>query len=259
MTWQLTVRAGQRKGVAYLCCLLVFLLQGVRSRVRILKILLQYGNTKNRVVEPDPHGTALIWLSWSRIRRYWKCGSGGPGSRSKEINETLLINLIFSLSKRFCAFVLKVCFITSYLHMYIFHVNFIILTAKSDQDPDPHPHWLGFLDPDPHWGKTLDPDPHWSHGSGHSKNIQYSNLLWWNVFPPLFSSGGMYRTSFPVHRGSNITTKGWTHKQGCGIGCIFWRKAASGSVPTGSGHDWSIYIYKDAVWAMISPKEDRAS
>jgi hypothetical protein len=52
---------------------------------------------QNSVVEPDPHGTALILLSWSRIRRYWKCGSG---PRSKEINEMLIINLIFSLSIR---------------------------------------------------------------------------------------------------------------------------------------------------------------
>jgi hypothetical protein len=43
---------------------------------------------------------------------------------------------------------------------YIFHQIFVM--AKFDQDPDPDPHWFGYLDSDPHGGKNLDPDPHWN-------------------------------------------------------------------------------------------------
>jgi hypothetical protein len=53
---------------------------------------------------------------------------------------------------------------TNYLEKYIFHLKIqLFVTAKSDQDLDPDPHWLGSLDPDPdletHRGKKLDPDP----------------------------------------------------------------------------------------------------
>jgi hypothetical protein len=48
---------------------------------------------------------------------------------------------------------------TYYLHKVSFSSkNFNLVTAKSDQDPDPH--WFGSLNPDPHCGKQLDPDSH---------------------------------------------------------------------------------------------------
>jgi hypothetical protein len=50
------------------------------------------------VVDPDPPGSAFVWLSWIRIR-FWECGSG---SRSMEIGQNLQINLVFCLSKRLC-------------------------------------------------------------------------------------------------------------------------------------------------------------
>jgi hypothetical protein len=76
---------------------------------------------------------------------------------------TLQINLIPSLQKDFFSYVRLrryLRFMTYYQHnVYIFLVKIqLLVTAKSEQDSDPH--WFSSLDPNQHWGKKLDPDPH---------------------------------------------------------------------------------------------------
>ncbi len=46
---------------------------------------------------------------------------------------------------------------TYYLHK-VYVIIQLLLTAESEQDPDPH--WVGSLDPDPHGDRKLYPDPH---------------------------------------------------------------------------------------------------
>jgi hypothetical protein len=96
----------------------------------------------------------LLSLLWIRIRihltvldqedPYWKYGSG---SRSMETDQNLQINLVFFRLLYLRTFF----FLPNTYFKYIFHVTILLFaTIKSDQDPDPDPHWFGSLDPDPH-------------------------------------------------------------------------------------------------------------
>jgi hypothetical protein len=60
-------------------------------QVKINKTILLIKHTfkENSVKDPDPHGSALIWLSLIRIRTYiwkWECGSGF-GYRAREFTK----------------------------------------------------------------------------------------------------------------------------------------------------------------------------
>ncbi len=52
---------------------------------------------KNRVPDPDPHGSALIWLSWIWIRI--RIGYADPDPGTRKLTKNQQINLISSLSK----------------------------------------------------------------------------------------------------------------------------------------------------------------
>jgi hypothetical protein len=107
------------------------------------------------VVDPDPHsfgcpgsrsGSVLLMRIRIQEHRKWK----------KFTNK--LWTWFLAFQKGFCRY-LSSMFLTYYL---LFHVKIkLLVTLKSDQDPDSDPLWFGSLDPDPHWDKKLDSDPHW--------------------------------------------------------------------------------------------------
>jgi hypothetical protein len=78
------------------------------------------------------------------------------GARSKEIKQICKKNKpdFKHLNKGFfLPMDMEVCFMTYYLHKAHYSCKFqLLVTAKSDQDPDPYtdPHEYGHLDPDPH-------------------------------------------------------------------------------------------------------------
>jgi hypothetical protein len=79
-------------------------------------------------VDPDPPGSAFIWLSWIQIRIEYAVPDPDPGSGK-------LTNL-----KGFCAFVGMFFDLSPTLSTYICHVKIqLFVTQKSDQDPDPDP------------------------------------------------------------------------------------------------------------------------
>jgi hypothetical protein len=78
---------------------------------------------------------------------YWECGSG-PGSRSKELDQKLQINLWFpAFQKGFCTYVGVFYELLPTNKVNFSCKNSTFSRGKSEQDPDPH------------WGKKLDPDP----------------------------------------------------------------------------------------------------
>jgi hypothetical protein len=84
-------------------------------------------------------GSAFIWLSWIRIRV-------GMRIRIQELAK-IYNKPVSCLSKRLLYLRRYVFPLTNF--RYIFHVkNQLFVSFKSDQDPDPDPHWSGFLDPD---------------------------------------------------------------------------------------------------------------
>ncbi len=81
------------------------------------------------LLNPDQRGSALLWLSWIRIRvdPYWEWGSG---SRSKKI-------------------------VTSKSN-FMWRQRLTSIRFRVD------PQWFCSLDPDPDWVKKLDLNPHWN-------------------------------------------------------------------------------------------------
>ncbi len=121
---------------------------------------------------------------------------------------------------------------------YIFHVKCqLFLTARSDQDPDPH--WFCSLDADPHWGKKLYPDPH-------LKPMRIRNT---EIFLVIFSK---LDNSWPV-------TYSW-----CWVGsCQYWagvtrsrnrssQKSAHTNITTNRNiQDFSSSLYVILPWAGV--------
>ncbi len=111
-------------------------------------------NVKQKIMtsveDLDPHGSALVWLSWIQIRIGNAALDPGAGKLTR-INK---VTWICSLSIKFL-----------YLHRYVYDLiatqyifyfkTSVLVTAKSDKVPDPDPCCFGSLDPDPkpHWGK----------------------------------------------------------------------------------------------------------
>jgi hypothetical protein len=96
--------------------------------------LLRISDPMVSVLDPDPHGCSLIWFSWIRILYpYWECEYG---SKSKEMYQNWLIS---SLSKWLLNLRMYVLWHITYICTvkYIFHVKTQLVTAKSDQDPNP--------------------------------------------------------------------------------------------------------------------------
>jgi hypothetical protein len=54
-------------------------------------------STATSVVDPDPHVSAFIWLSWIRI--WIRIRNADPDPRARKLNEINKINQISSLSK----------------------------------------------------------------------------------------------------------------------------------------------------------------
>jgi hypothetical protein len=89
---------------------------------------------ETNVVGPDPHESALFWLSWTLEQENL------PKLTNIPVSDFLpdLYVLLYSIFARTIQ---------------------LFETVKSEKDPDPH--WFGSLgpDPDPHWFGSLDPDP----------------------------------------------------------------------------------------------------
>jgi hypothetical protein len=109
----------------------LLLLKKVRSWMRIHN---SECRGKSSVVDPD-------------LRSFGCPGSGSElGMRIRDQN--LHICLVFCLSKRLL-YLCRYAFGPITYLKYIFHVKILLfVTLKSDQDPDPGPHWFGSLDPD---------------------------------------------------------------------------------------------------------------
>jgi hypothetical protein len=98
-----------------------------------------HSTAASSVVDPDPHVSAFIWLSWIRI--WIRTGNADPDPRARKLNEINKINLISSLSKMplyRTYLVLRYVSITD-IKSGIFQekIQFLV-TTKSDYDPDRH-------------------------------------------------------------------------------------------------------------------------
>ncbi len=116
---------------------------------------------------------------------YRECGSG---SRSKEIDQNLQINLISRLTR-------KLFYLPITLPKVFFHVKSTVSDGKVG--PGSGSDWIRILcnsvdpDPDSHWDKKLDRDPHWNqcglriHNTGSQlTEVDGTGLfhrLWWLI------------------------------------------------------------------------------
>ncbi len=85
---------------------------------------------------PDPHGSSLIWLSWIRIR----IGNADPYLGARKLTKINKETWIPAFKRAFAP-------ITYIKYNFCVKIK-LFVTAKSDQDPDPH--WFGSLEPDAH-------------------------------------------------------------------------------------------------------------